>query len=588
MFTGHLVEGDFRTFTVNRMSWRPVSGDTPDVENRIAWAAATTGYVLVGLVLVARTGAVGFGDAFGVLVVPAAFLASAAAGAWFGADPGVSRLVAGIGGLHVGAMVMAAWSAQLGDGAAAALVHVAAQAAYGLGFALFFGLALCYPSGDLARGRRRALTAVAGLAVALPVLGGLAGPSPSVLQAGERASTLRGPLVELLPAGVAVVGAGVLVLPVLGAAVFVTRYLRAPLTQRRRMRWPVLGVVLVAVLAFTGLVLDSSLPPASDVLFLLAAPLLPFSLVLGSSGHPPFEVDRLLRRTAVFGGTWTVAAAAYGTGIAASAWAAGPRGLAAAVLLGGLLSLILATPVRRRLLALADERERLREDLSRQVELLTLRTAELDESRRRMAAAAETERLRIERDLHDGAQQELLAVLAQIEAARTGLRDVAVGQGPAVALERAALLARGAYEAVRSVSHGIRPSVLEDLGLVHAIASRAAHSPVPVTVVAQDGLSEARWPVEIEGAAYFFAQEGLANVLKHAQASEAVAEISYVAGSLVVEVRDNGRGGVNPAHGTGLAGLRDRFEAFGGSIDVREAGGWTRLRAELPTGTATS
>jgi signal transduction histidine kinase len=105
---------------------------------------------------------------------------------------------------------------------------------------------------------------------------------------------------------------------------------------------------------------------------------------------------------------------------------------------------------------------------------------------------------------------------------------------------------------------------------------------VPVQVLADDGLADMRWPAEIEGAAYFFAQEGIANVLKHAEATQAVAHISYDGGSLVVEVRDNGRGGLDPAGGTGLAGLSDRFEAFGGSISMVESEGWTRVRALLP------
>ncbi len=561
---------------------RALSRDTRRVWRLIGGAAALAAAVVLGFTALLLSGQAGFHESFEVLLVPACFGAAAALGTWWDADRTVVRLVAGVGTLHLFAIPMSAWALAL-SGSTTDVLHVASQVTYGLGFSLFFGLALCYPSGRLTRERRRVFALALTATVALPVTGGLAGSSPAVLQSGGSRTTMLGPVAQVLPPGLAGLGGVVLALPLLAVVVFVVRYLRSSQELRHRMRWPILGIGLVALIAFTSLMLGSSLPPATDVLFLLAAPLLPVSLVLGSVGRPPLEVDRLLRRTAVFGGTWTVAAAAYGMGISASAWAAGPRGLTAAVLVGGVLSLILATPVRRKLLTLADERERLQEDLSRQVQLLTMRTGELDESRRRMAEAAETERLRIERDLHDGAQQELLAVIAQIEAARTGLQAGDDTQGSALALDRASVLARGAYEAVRAVSHGIRPPVLEDLGLVNAIASRAAHSPLPVRVVAQEGLAGVRWPAEVEGAAYFFAQEGLANVLKHSQASEAVTEVSYGNGSLVIEVRDNGRGGVNPANGTGLAGLRDRFEAFGGSIHAVESGGWTRLRAQLPT-----
>lgn len=564
------------------MSERPVSRQTHSVRSRIVVSVFALTVVATAFTTVVGADGIGVRDAFEVLVVPSSFLLAAAAGTWLDADRSVTRLLAGVGTLHLAAMVISSFVLVAASPQTSAMgaVNVVSQVAYGLGFAGLVALAAIYPRGDDAvPGPLPRLTAWS--AVVLPVAGGLSGSSPTVMQ-GNGDLVTAGPIAHILPEQLASLGAAVLLLPVVATVVFIRRYRRAAADVRRRMRWPMLGVGLIAGLALSAVLLDSSLPDAADAVFLLGAPLLPLSIVVGSSVRPPFDIDRLLRRTAVFAGTWMVAATAYGIGIAAAAWAAGGRGLAAAAVLGGILSLTLATPVRRALIGLADERRKLQDDLAAQVELLTMGAAELDESRRRLAAATEIERLRIERDLHDGVQQELIAVIAHIEAARTGLRAADVAAAPARALEQASALARGAYETVRSVSHGIRPPVLEDLGLVDAIASKAAQSPVPVHVLADDGLADMRWPAEIEGAAYFFAQEGIANVLKHAEATQAFAHISYDGGSLVVEVRDNGRGGLDPAGGTGLAGLSDRFEAFGGSISMVESEGWTRVRALLP------
>jgi signal transduction histidine kinase len=552
------------------------------VRSRIVVSVFALTVVATAFTAVIGADGIGVRDAFEVLVVPSSFLLAAAAGTWLEADRSVTRLLAAVGTLHLAAMVISSFVLVAASPHTSAMgaVNVGSQVAYGLGFAGLVALAASYPRGE--EGVPRPLPRLAAWsAVVLPVAGGLSGSSPTVMQ-GNGDLVTAGPIAHILPEQLASLGAAVLLLPVVATVVFIRRYRRAAADVRRRMRWPMLGVGLIAGLALSAVLLDSSLPDAADAVFLLGAPLLPLSIVVGSTVRPPFDIDRLLRRTAVFAGTWMVAATAYGIGIAAAAWAAGGRGLAAAAVLGGILSLTMATPVRRALIGLADERRKLQDDLAAQVELLTMGAAELDESRRRLAAATEIERLRIERDLHDGVQQELIAVIAHIEAARTGLRAAEVAAAPARALEQASALARGAYETVRSVSHGIRPPVLEDLGLVDAIASKAAQSPVPVHVLADDGLADMRWPAEIEGAAYFFAQEGIANVLKHAEATQAFAHISYDDGSLVVEVRDNGRGGLDPAGGTGLAGLSDRFEAFGGSISMVESEGWTRVRALLP------
>jgi signal transduction histidine kinase len=228
------------------------------------------------------------------------------------------------------------------------------------------------------------------------------------------------------------------------------------------------------------------------------------------------------------------------------------------------LSLALG-PVRRRLLALTEQTSRLSADLA-------ARVAELEDSRRRLSVAAEAERRRIERDLHDGAQQELLALIAHVEVARN--------QHPSPELERVATLARGAYETVREVAHGIRPAVLDDLGLAGAV--RAVTDTFPLaTTVEMDGLQARDVGTAIEGAALFFVSEALANVLKHADAGHVAVRLAVSSGGLRVTVEDDGRGGVDP-RGVGVRGLCDRVEALGGRVIIDSRPGSSRLAAIFP------
>ncbi len=225
-------------------------------------------------------------------------------------------------------------------------------------------------------------------------------------------------------------------------------------------------------------------------------------------------------------------------------------------------------PVRRRLLSLTDQTGRLSADLA-------ARVAELEESRRRLAAATDAERRRIERDLHDGAQQELLALIAQAEVARAS--DDA-GQR-ARALERVAELAHGAYETVRRVSHGVRPAVLDDLGLAAAVRAAAERLPVPVHL----DLAEPRHPPdpEVASATLFVATEALANVLKHAGAHRVRVRLLELESGLRLEVEDDGRGGINTG-GFGVRGLRDRVESVGGTVSIESRPGRSVLTATFP------
>ncbi|MEV0678997.1 ATP-binding protein [Actinosynnema sp. NPDC050436] len=202
---------------------------------------------------------------------------------------------------------------------------------------------------------------------------------------------------------------------------------------------------------------------------------------------------------------------------------------------------------------------------------------ELDESRSRILAAQDTERRRLERRLHDGVQQELVALVAKIrlarnEVVRSGGRDDALGE-----------IQEDAYRVIdelREVAHGIQPPLLSDQGLVAAVRSRARRLPIPVVV---DARASARYDVGVEESAYFLIAEALTNVLKHAGASGARVGIGHEEDALVVTVADDGCGLPDRPSGSGLTGMRDRVEAVGGALSLATApGGGTTVTARFP------
>jgi signal transduction histidine kinase len=202
---------------------------------------------------------------------------------------------------------------------------------------------------------------------------------------------------------------------------------------------------------------------------------------------------------------------------------------------------------------------------------------ELRGSRMRVIEAAQKERQRLERDLHDGAQQRLVALSLNLGVLQTRLDDNA-RQLLAEARQEIAV----SLEELRDVARGLHPAVLTAHGLGVALESLAARAPVPVrlTVDVEGRLDEA-----VEVAAYYVVCESLANIGKHAQATEATVDVSHPDGLVVVEVVDDGVGGADTERGTGLRGLADRVEALGGRLRVwTPLGGGTRVRAELPCG----
>jgi len=216
------------------------------------------------------------------------------------------------------------------------------------------------------------------------------------------------------------------------------------------------------------------------------------------------------------------------------------------------------------------------ENAQLQVELRA-RLEELRGSRARIIEAEQRARMDLERDLHDGAQQRLVALsleLATLDRDLSRYPDLRDRLAPAKA-EVSASLAE-----LRDVAHGIFPAAVRDHGLSVAVESLATRAAVPVRVVATTG---GRLPERVELTAFYLVSESLANIGKHACASHALVEISRLQETLVVEVTDDGVGGAATEKGTGLRGLADRVEALGGRLRVWSPhGGGTRVRAEIP------
>jgi signal transduction histidine kinase len=221
--------------------------------------------------------------------------------------------------------------------------------------------------------------------------------------------------------------------------------------------------------------------------------------------------------------------------------------------------------------ALALENERLDAELRARVE-------EVERSRRLLVDVGLAERRRLERDLHDGAQQRLVALSLQL-----GMVDAKLERDPAAAkelLEGARAEARAALDDLRELARGIHPAVLTDRGLGPALESLADRAPVPVEL---EAVPEERLPGAVEAAAYFVVAESLTNVAKYAEASHAEVRVGRENGYALIEVRDDGVGGADPAKGTGLRGLADRLAALDGRLEVDSPpGSGTVVRARVP------
>ena len=224
--------------------------------------------------------------------------------------------------------------------------------------------------------------------------------------------------------------------------------------------------------------------------------------------------------------------------------------------------------------ALALENERLDAELRAKVD-------ELRASRMRIMEATLAERRRLERDLHDGAQQRLVSVALGLRLAEARLKEAPEGAHELLEMAQSELDA--ALAELRELARGIHPAVLSERGLDAALEALASRAPLPVDL---DTRVRERLPEPAELAAYYVVAEALTNVAKYANAGRASVRAARLDGRLVVEVSDDGVGGADPAAGSGLRGLADRVAALDGTLEVRSAaGGGTLVRADIPVTT---
>jgi signal transduction histidine kinase len=208
--------------------------------------------------------------------------------------------------------------------------------------------------------------------------------------------------------------------------------------------------------------------------------------------------------------------------------------------------------------------------------LAALVRAQLEEvraSRMRIVEAADAERRRVERDLHDGAQQRLVALAMRLQLAKE------TTTGASALLDEATAELQTAIGEVRGLARGLHPTILTEAGLGAAVEALAERTPLPVVV----DVPERRYETRLEATAYFVVAEALTNVARYASATEARVTVRDEGERLVLLVADDGRGGADPALGSGLRGLSDRLEAVGGRLTISSPpGGGTVLQAELP------
>ena len=209
---------------------------------------------------------------------------------------------------------------------------------------------------------------------------------------------------------------------------------------------------------------------------------------------------------------------------------------------------------------------------------LNRQLAEVERSRTRIASAADDERRRIQRDLHDGAQQRLVTVGISLRTAEARIRAEGL-TAEADRLDTAVADLAATITELRNLTQKLPPAQL-DAGIGAAFHELAGRAPLPITI----DVPAERLDRHIEATAFFVGCEGLTNVIKHARASAATLSAVRRNGSLIVTVADDGVGGAAPRPGSGLAGLADRVQAVGGQLVVRSDITGTLLTAELPCG----
>jgi signal transduction histidine kinase len=214
----------------------------------------------------------------------------------------------------------------------------------------------------------------------------------------------------------------------------------------------------------------------------------------------------------------------------------------------------------------------------RRARALRERVHDLRDARQRIIAAADAERRRIERDLHDGAQQRMVAVAVTLGLAQARMHSDP--DGAADLIEQARDEAQQAVKELRELARGIHPALLSDRGLAVALDALAGRAPVPVKVT---GVPPQRLDPDVESCAYFATAEALTNVAKYSRAAQASVELSLDDGRLELKISDDGVGGADPSTGSGLRGLRDRVDALDGSLEVHSPPGeGTTITVTIP------
>jgi signal transduction histidine kinase len=215
----------------------------------------------------------------------------------------------------------------------------------------------------------------------------------------------------------------------------------------------------------------------------------------------------------------------------------------------------------------------------RRARALRERVDDLRSARERIIAAADEERRRIQRDLHDGAQQRLVSLALILSMAESRLQSEPERAAQLIAQAREE--AQQAIGELRELAGGIHPAVLSDHGLCAALEALAARAPVPVQV--NGDLEREKLRPAVEAAAYFVTSEALANMAKYAQATAGFVDVGLEEGRLCLRVRDDGVGGADPDQGSGLNGLRDRVDALDGRLELHSPPGeGTTLIVEIP------
>jgi len=472
--------------------------------------------------------------------------------------------------------------------------------------AVFIHLILAYPSGRLLHPFDRRLVAfVYAIAIGFKILALLVGPEPCWPICDNPIRFLPS---ERLWDIIRFTGLG-LVVVVFGAALFeLTRHWRAAGPGGRRALWPmVVAAPFFCVFAFAGYFADALLDEAAqdathsiNVLGIVQGLLIPVAIVLGAiqarlARGNVAELAMELGRGVPVGGLQPVLARALrdpslqiafpapsGEGFVdpegRPAPAPGPGRATTRLERGGeLLALLIHDPVIEledpglveavgTVATMGLENERLAAQVRAQLE-------EVRASRERIVEAADAERRRVERDLHDGAQQRLVALAMRLDLARqtTG--------ASAALLDEATTELRAAVAEVRDLARGLHPTILVEAGLGPAIEALAERTSVPVSVEAADR----RFPANVEAAAYFVVAEALTNVARYAGATLVRVEIRAEGDTLTVAVQDDGHGGADPERGSGLRGLTDRVAALGGQLAIESPpDGGTTVRADLP------